>query len=258
MSQPSETPRPGEYTIDELSARSGVPSRTIRFYQAKGVLPPPRKRGRVAVYDDAHAERLRVVGELQDKGLSLRAIRDIISRDDLDNDAIQKWLGVGERLTSMAEDAPQLLTEDELKRHLGDPPPGVMSRLVRRGAIQPQGDGRSRRYLLESPALIALGARLYEAGIDIDTAIVLHDILQRRFGRAAREVVEFAIKKVGHGFGRSPEPEDITAALETLFQRGVGAEAVRLIFAKELERAVQEALHLKGGVIPRARGRGRS
>jgi DNA-binding transcriptional MerR regulator len=256
VNQPSETPATGEYTIDELAANTGVPSRTIRFYQAKGVLPPPRKRGRVAVYDDTHVERLRVVGELQDKGLHLRAIRDIISRDDLDNDAIQKWLGVGERLSSLAEDAPQLLTEDELKRHLGDPPPGIVSRLVRRGAIQPQGDGLNRRYLVESPALLALGARLYDAGIDIDTGLVLHEILQRRFARAAREVVEFAIKKVGHGFGRSSEPEDIAAALETLFQGGVGAEAVRLIFTKELERAVQEALHINGGVIPR-RGRGR-
>ena len=256
MNQPSEMPGPGEYTIDELASRTGVPSRTIRFYQARGVLPPPRKRGRIAVYDASHVERLKVVGELQDKGLRLRAIRDIICREDLDNDAIQKWLGVGERLSSLAEDAPQLLTEEELKRHLGDPPPGVVSRLVRRGSIQPQGDGVNRRYLVESPALLSLGARLYEAGIDLDTAMVLHEILQRRFARAAREVVEFAIKKVGHGFGRSPEPEDITAALETLFQRGVGAEAVRLIFTKELERAVQEALHLNGGPIPR-RGRSR-
>ena len=256
MSQPSEMPGPGEYTIDELAARTGVPSRTVRFYQAKGVLPPPRKRGRVAVYDEAHIERLKVVGELQDKGLSLRAIRDIISRDDLDSDAIQKWLGVGERLSSVADDAPQLLTEDELKRHLGDPPPGIVGRLVRLGAVKPQGDGISRRYLLESPALIALAGRLYGAGVDLDTAHALHDILQRRFARAAREVVDFAIKKVGHGFGRSPEPEDIMTALETLFQRGVGAEAVRLIFTKELERALQERLHLKGGSIPR-RGRQR-
>jgi DNA-binding transcriptional MerR regulator len=256
LNQPSEIPGPGEYTIDDLASRTGVPSRTIRFYQANGVLPPPRKRGRVAVYDDAHVERLKVVGELQDKGLRLRAIRDIISRDDLDSDAIQKWLGVGERLSSIAEDAAQLLTEEELKRHLGDPPPGVVSRLVRRGAIQPQGDGINRRYLVESPALLALGARLYEAGIDIDTAITLHETLQRRFSRAAREVVDFAIKKVGHGFGRSSEPEDIMAALETLFQGGVGAEAVRLIFSKELERAVQEALHIKGSPIPR-RGRSR-
>jgi DNA-binding transcriptional MerR regulator len=251
VNQPSEMPGPGEYTIDELAANTGVPSRTIRFYQAKGVLPPPRKRGRVAVYDDSHVARLKVVGELQDKGLRLRAIRDVICRDDLDNDAIQKWLGVGERLSSLTEDVPQLLSEEELKRHLGDPPPGVISRLVRRGAIQPQGEGANRRYLVESPALLALGARLYDAGIDIDTAIVLHEILQRRFARAAGEVVEFAIKKVGHGFGRSPEPEDITAALETLFQRGVGAEAVRLIFAKELERAIQDALHINGAPIPR-------
>jgi DNA-binding transcriptional MerR regulator len=230
-----------------------VPSRTIRFYQAKGVLPPPRKRGRVAVYDEAHIGRLEIVGELQDKGLSLRAIRDIISRDDLDNDAIQKWLGVGERLSSLADDAPQLLTEEELKRHLGDPAPGIIGRLVRMGAIQPQGDGTNRRYLLESPALLALAAQLHESGVDIDTAHTLHEILQRRFARAAREVVEFAIKKVGQGFGRSPEPEDVMAALETLFQRGVGAEAVRLIFTKELERALQEALHLKGGSIPRRR-----
>ena len=30
-----------QYTIDQLAAKTGVPSRTIRFYQAKGVLPPP-------------------------------------------------------------------------------------------------------------------------------------------------------------------------------------------------------------------------
>lgn len=251
MSEPSEATLPNEYTIDELAAKTGIPSRTIRFYQAKGVLPPPRKRGRVAVYGRAHEDRLKIVGELQDKGLRLRAIREIVGREDLDSDAIQKWLGVGERLGKLSEDAPALLSEEDLRRHLADPPPGIISRLVRKGVIQPQGEGANRRYLVESPALLALGARLYESGIDVDTAFVLREILQRRFARAAREVVDFAIKKAGHGFGRSPEPEAIMAALETLFQRGVGAEAVTLIFTKELERAVQEALQLKGDVVPR-------
>src|SRR4051812_1284393 len=103
-------PGPGQYTIDELAARSGVPSRAIRLYQAKGVLPAPRKRGRVALYDDSHIEHLQVVGELQDKGLRLRAIQDLVSRADLDRDAIHKWLGVSERLGSLVEDTPQLLT----------------------------------------------------------------------------------------------------------------------------------------------------
>ncbi len=39
-----------EFTIDELSARSGIPSRTIRYYQSEGALPPPERRGRVARY----------------------------------------------------------------------------------------------------------------------------------------------------------------------------------------------------------------
>lgn len=246
MSQPSDAPGPGEYTIDELAASTGVPSRTIRFYQAKGVLPAPRKRGRVAVYDDTHVQRLRVVGEMQDKGLRLRAIRDIVVREDLDSGAIQKWLGIGERLGALSDDAPQLLTEEELKRQLGDPPAGVISRLVRGEIITAQGDGANRRYLVQSPALLALGKKLWDAGVDIETGLMLREILQRRFARAAREVVDFAIKHVGQGFGRSSAPEDVMATIETLFHDGVGAEAVRLIFTKELEKAVQEALQLDG------------
>jgi len=39
-----------EYTIDDLASVSQVPSRTIRFYQSKGVLPKPVIKGRVAFY----------------------------------------------------------------------------------------------------------------------------------------------------------------------------------------------------------------
>lgn len=251
---------PGEYTIDELAAQSGVPSRTIRFYQAKGVLPAPRKRGRVAVYDASHADRLQVVGELQDKGLRLRAIRDIICREDLDSDAIHRWLGVGERLGSLSKDAPALLTEDELKKELGEPPPGLISRLVSRGTLQVQGEGPSRRYLVRSPALLAVGRRLREAGVDLEVAVTLREILERRLARAAREVVDYAIKHLGQGFGRSCEPEDVMVAVEALLQNDIGGEAVRLVFAKEVEHALTEALQHGGvGVVAKseAHARGR-
>lgn len=253
MQDESERPAPGEYTIDDLAVRTGVPSRTIRFYQARGVLPGPRKRGRVAYYDESHAERLKIVGELQDKGLRLRAIRDIVTRPNLDANVIQQWLGVGEQLGSLSHDAPQLLGEDELRKHIGDPPPGVLARLIRTGAIKPHGEGLHRRYLVDSPGLLALGAKLYKAGIDVDTALELHEILQRRLARTAREVVEYSMSKVGEGFGRSAEPADIALALRTLFEEGVGGEAVRLIFTKEIERAVQHALE-----FPPSKAAGRS
>ncbi|MDH5670689.1 MAG: MerR family transcriptional regulator [Myxococcales bacterium] len=232
------------YTIDELAAKSGVPSRTIRFYQAKGVLPSPRKRGRVAVYDDSHMERLSVVGQLQDKGLRLRAIRDIVTRKDLDSGAIQQWLGIGERLGALSTDVPKLLSQEELELLLGELPPGLLAQMVRLEAIKPQGEGLARRYLVESPALLQIGARLFRAGIDFEVALGMHDILERRLARAAEEVVDYGIKHVGKGFGRSAEPDAIMPLLETLFSSGAGAEAVQLIFTREVERALQRALQL--------------
>ena len=55
MSTTTESEAP-KYTIDELAAASHVPSRTIRFYQSKGVLMAPQIKGRVAFYGDEHVE----------------------------------------------------------------------------------------------------------------------------------------------------------------------------------------------------------
>src|SRR6266540_4593263 len=66
------------YTIDELAAAAGLPSRTVRHYQSEGVLPSPRREGRVAVYAASHLERLQLIGRLQDRGLRLDAIRDVL------------------------------------------------------------------------------------------------------------------------------------------------------------------------------------
>ena len=49
-----------EYRVEELAKASGLPVDTIRFYQGKGLLPAPRRLGRLAVYGDAHLERLKL------------------------------------------------------------------------------------------------------------------------------------------------------------------------------------------------------
>ena len=76
MSQPEDAA--DEFTIDELAAFAKVPSRTIRFYQSRGALMPPEIRGRVAYYAQPHVERLKLIAQLQDRGLHLRAIRDAL------------------------------------------------------------------------------------------------------------------------------------------------------------------------------------
>ena len=64
-----------DYDVEELARLAGVRVDTIRFYQAKGLLPRPRREGRRAVYSAHHLARLRRIRSLQDQGLPLDVIR---------------------------------------------------------------------------------------------------------------------------------------------------------------------------------------
>jgi DNA-binding transcriptional MerR regulator len=65
-----------ELTIGQLSERSGVTRRTIRYYIEIGLLPPPSGTGKVATYGQEHLERLELIKALQAYRLSLEEIRD--------------------------------------------------------------------------------------------------------------------------------------------------------------------------------------
>ncbi len=63
-----------EYLIQDLVAKSGVNSRTIRFYQQEKLLPEPVYHGKFAYYNDDHLVRLRLILELKKKYLPLNEI----------------------------------------------------------------------------------------------------------------------------------------------------------------------------------------
>lgn len=71
-----------EYRVAELAEAANVAVDTVRFYQARGLIPAPTKRGRYAIYGDAHLERLRRIRTLLDSGFSLAQIRQILDADD--------------------------------------------------------------------------------------------------------------------------------------------------------------------------------
>lgn len=72
--------------IGELSEITGVPSRTIRFYERRGILPEPdRTAAGYRDYDTEAVNRLRFVRSAQRAGLTLAEIRTIlVIRDDGD------------------------------------------------------------------------------------------------------------------------------------------------------------------------------
>ena len=69
--------------IGELADAVGLPTRTVRFYERRGLLPQPQRAPNgYRVYDDAALSRLRFIRSTQTAGLTLAEIRSIIEISD--------------------------------------------------------------------------------------------------------------------------------------------------------------------------------
>ena len=238
------------YTIDELAATTGVPSRTVRHYQWVGALPPPTRKGRIALYREEHLQRLRLIAQLQDRGLHLRAIRDALRQAAHRRLSLEEWLGIGEHLRlPWSEETPLVLSEAELRQRLGDRPAGFVATLVRAGLLRRQGDRLTPTYLVPSPGLLDIGLKLHDAGLQIETGAEAGALVRHSMRRAAAKLVKHFAQRSGRGFARSRSAGDVGEALSAL--RSLGAEAVRLVFAQEIERALRVAM--ENGAIPAPR-----
>ncbi len=69
-----------EYRLDDLARISGVSSRNIRAYRERGLLDPPRRQGRSAIYDDYHLSQLKTINQLLRKGYNSAHIAEFFER----------------------------------------------------------------------------------------------------------------------------------------------------------------------------------
>lgn len=220
-------------TIDELAAQTGVPSRTIRFYQSKGVLPKPDIKGRIAYYSARHVERLGLIAKLKDRGLSIRAIRDLLARVDRGELNLSAWLGLERELgRPWADDAPELVDEAELYRLAGSARPGLIADLERFSMIQRQAG----RFLVSSPGLLRIAVRLERAGIAMDVAHAAAGIVRKYAEPMARELRDLLVARLGDDDGIGAE--GLSEALATL--RPLSQDAVRLIFGHAVSEALKQ------------------
>lgn len=86
------------HNIDELAHLSGVPNRTIRFYNTQGFLPPPAMRGRVAYYNEEHLLILKIIKDLKEQhNFSLGMIKQLLEIRAREGD-VQMNLALKQRL----------------------------------------------------------------------------------------------------------------------------------------------------------------
>ncbi|MFE9298641.1 MerR family transcriptional regulator [Streptomyces niveus] len=186
-----------EYRMKELADAAGITVRTVRFYRERGLIPPPRREGRIAWYDSHHLARLRTIAALLERGHTLTGIADLATAFESGRDPgrLAEVLGFGEP----TEETPVRLTPAELADHFeGEVTAENLATALELGYLATDGDDLvhiSRRLLDVSAALVREGVPLsavFEAGRQI-----------RAHADALAEL--FATTLQTHATGASPE-----------------------------------------------------
>ncbi len=222
-------------TIDELSARTRVPSRTIRFYQSKCVLPRPKIQGRVAYYSQEHLERLELIAQLQDRGLNMRAIKDLTEKITKGLVSLNEWLGLEDKLHApWSDDAPVLYTEKELFKAIGDKRPGLLADLLQNNLVDRQSD----RYLVNSPALLTIATSLEKSGVALDVSHEAANIIRKHMQKMSNELSDLFVKRAGDGFGDEINGGSVGKVLDAVRKHAL--HAVTTIFSHAMESALHK------------------
>ncbi|WP_346779793.1 MerR family transcriptional regulator [Streptomyces sp. S3(2020)] len=150
-----------EYRMEELARLAGITPRTLRFYRERKLIPPPRREGRIAWYDDHHLARLRTIAALLERGHTLTGIAELAEALDHGRD-VADLLGVA----TPTEEEPVRLTPEELAaRFEGQVTTENLATALDLGYLGTDGDEIvhiSRRLLDVSSALVAEGIPLAE------------------------------------------------------------------------------------------------
>ncbi|ANH91960.1 MULTISPECIES: MerR family transcriptional regulator [unclassified Streptomyces] len=145
--------------MEELARLAGITVRTLRFYRERKLIPPPRREGRIAWYDDHHLARLRTITALLERGHTLSGIAELAEAFDHGRD-VGDLLGVGEP----TEETPVRLTPEELADHFaGEVTAENLAAAMDLGYLGTDGDEIvhvSRRLLDVSAALVREGIPL--------------------------------------------------------------------------------------------------
>jgi DNA-binding transcriptional MerR regulator len=200
-----------EYRIEELATRSGVRIDTIRFYQGRGLLAAPRRRGRIAIYDAAHLARLRRIRQLLGEGLSLNLIRRVLSAEEKPAARRASLVSalVAERVGA------RTLSRAELAAESGVPEALILA-AQGAGLFQPVRLGDEERFGEADLDMARAALTLLGAGIP------LHELtdLAVRHARATQEICEGAIdlfdRHVRRPNGEPADAESVTARFREL------------------------------------------
>jgi DNA-binding transcriptional MerR regulator len=249
--QMATTSPAGEYSLAELSAIAGVPSRTIRYYQSNGLLPKPGRRGNQAVYGDTHLTRLRSIAELQAKGLRLRTIRTMLEGPSQPGTDVVDLLGPDLVGSAWLRTSAGTLDEGELADLLGDAYPEQVSALVKAGYLERRtdADGRGIWYASSLPQLRG-ALEMLKLGTDIELSGWSAQLMRERFRELCEEFAVKWITESGNLYAGEATQVEFEANLEAI--RSVVWQSAAHVIAEEIEAVIHRVDEIRANLtMPR-------
>ena len=246
------------YRVDDLAELTGITVRNIREYQDRGLLTPPQRLGRAALYTDEHVVRLRLIDRLLKRGYPLAVIRDLLDAWAAGRD-LDDVLGFETTLSKpWTDENPSRITILRLHRMFGGQlTPAIVKRAVRLEILKPAGPSA---FDVPSPGLLDAGSDLVAAGIPLATVIDVIEHVQAELDRPADRLVGMVFEQIFPDDldGGLPAGEELRRRTETVERlRPHALRAIEAMAARSLTRSVDRKFGLLAERAVSRSGRGR-
>jgi isochorismate synthase len=239
--------KPDRYRVEEIAETVGVAVDTIRYYQRRKLLAPPRKEGRVAWYDATHVRRLEEIRALAERGFTLAQIKDLSSEDAS---------GLLADLAAKNAADPDL-DKAELARR-AEVPEFIVDIVVNAGLLMPVAadDGGQPRFPADAVDMLVAARTLVSEGVTLEELTAL----AMRHATHVEDVIDDAIELFKrHSDRRGGSRDDLIGMMHRLVPVAsdlVGRHFERTLRARALARMGDDpadAAALGGGLVVLAR-----
>lgn len=217
---------PPEFRLDDLAREAGIATTTVRLYRTRGLLAPPRLQGRTGWYDDAHLQRLRLIGRLQEQGFSLAGIGHLLERWD-EGGGLAAVMGGEADIDALLGEPNAIVLEpmDLIDRF---PEGSMTTELVQRanelGLVSLTEDGRFR---VADRRFLDTGSSLAHLGVPLDVVLREWEALVTQTDQiASRFLAVFETHLVPDGWRDELTPSTARELAATLAQLKVAAQDV--------------------------------
>jgi DNA-binding transcriptional MerR regulator len=245
-----------DYRVDELAAQVGVSVEALRSYQSKGLLPPPRHQGRLAIYGEIHVERLREILDLKHQGYSLRMIAHLLSDAAAPSPSVPV---LADTFSASSSEEERLSLRQVAERTRV--PPSMLRSLEASGLLQPRNDDDECPYTTADVKAVRMLLSLISGGLPIEEFMAVARTQIETNAAVAQGAIDLFFRYVREpmldsGLPEEEEAEQLVSALALMlqatttlisynFQRrvlnGISSELVRRGATKELDVLQREA-----------------